>query len=227
MKESLFYFRLSIMYCIILYIYVSLSLIYYDNFFEYKKLISKKDETNKMEIQRNFMNVRDRRLVQKIYMTYEVFILTFINLSSMHHIWNSSLQKEWDRYLWIDIIIGLWDTKKNDLYYHYFTRYLYTEMLLLTFFPFILKNPMEWKIIHLFWIGIFWAFKYVWKNEEIMGLMFLLYTIEQDYYLKLLSKYIYPFKWFLPMYKICLFTFYIFILLLFSIEGIKYIRNSI
>ena len=195
-------------------------------YFKFKERIEKEDET-KMEIQRNMMNVRDRRLMQKIYLSYQIFILTFINLSSFHHIWRSIGMRDWSRHVWIDIIIYLWDTKKNDLYYHYFTRYLYTELLLLTFFPFVLKNPWEWKVIHVFWIVIFWIFKYVWKNEEVMGLMFLIYTIEQDFYLKMISKCIYPVKWILRIYQNILFVFYVFVLLLFSVESVKYLRNSI
>jgi len=180
-----------------------------------------------MEIQRNMMNVHDRKIVQNIYVSYEIFILTYLNLIAFRHIWDSSQRHTWTNYSILDMIICLWDTKKNELFYHYFTNYLFTEMALLTFFPFVLKNSNEWKIINLFWIGVFFILQYLSKNNEVMGFMMLIYTIDKDFYLKMLAKKIYPFKWVLPIYHICLLSFYIFLFVLFSIEGVKWIQNSI
>lgn len=180
-----------------------------------------------MEIQRNMMNVRDRKIVQNVYVSYEIFILTFINLCAFTHIWKSSQRNQWNDYGVLDVIFSLWDKEKNALFYHYFTNYLFTEMALITFFPFVLKNVDDWKMIRTFWICLFLFFQYIYPNNEVLGFMMLIYTLDQDFYLKMLAKQLYPFKYVLPMFHICLISFYILLFVLFGIEGVKWIRNSI
>ncbi len=185
-----------------------------------------KHQKIKMEIQRNIFNTKNRRLIQQIYMSYEIYILTFMNMYAYQHLWRSSQkidwsQKDWSQKDWLYQIIYLWDKSKNDQFFRWYNMYLTVEVFLTTLFPFVYKNTDEWRPIHVFWIFLFATLKHVYQNQDVMGFMLMIYAIDQTFYVKMIEKNILPNRFVSQFYLIILSTFYLFLFVLFGIEGIN------
>lgn len=182
-----------------------------------------KHQKIKMEIQRNIFNTKNRRLIQQIYMSYEIYILTFLNMYAYQHLWRSSQKVDWNQKDWLYQIIYLWDQSRNDQFFRWYNMYLTVEVFLITLFPFVYKNTDEWRPIHVFWIFLFATLKHVYQNEDVMGFMLMIYAIDQTFYVKMIEKNIIPNRFVSQFYLIILSTFYLFLFVLFGIEGMNFL----